>query len=120
MKELTSTNLYQQRSQLLKRFAKLKPNMLRGSLIERYKRCGKAGCHCAKERGHGPKFFLSVSFPKIRPIMIYVSLANKKNVEEGLKNYQKAKQILEEISKINQELLRRKESLQEGDGHISC
>ena len=119
MKELSTSYLYQQRSRSLKQLTLLSSNMVRGSLIERYKRCGKAGCHCAQEKGHGPKFFLSISFPKIRPVMIYVPLVYKKHIEEGLNNYQKAKQILEEISKINQELLRRREVLQEGDGHIN-
>jgi hypothetical protein len=32
-----------------------------GSLVERYRRCGKAGCHCAKEgaQGHGPSWSLT-------------------------------------------------------------
>ena len=36
--------------------------ILRGSLIERYKRCGKPGCKCADGPGHGPKYYLSVSY----------------------------------------------------------
>lgn len=32
-----------------------------GSLVERYRRCGKAGCHCAGEGsdGHGPSWSLT-------------------------------------------------------------
>lgn len=32
-----------------------------GSLVERYRRCGKAGCHCAGEdsNGHGPSWSLT-------------------------------------------------------------
>lgn len=32
-----------------------------GSLVERYRRCGKAGCHCAGigESGHGPSWSLT-------------------------------------------------------------
>jgi hypothetical protein len=32
-----------------------------GSLVERYRRCGKAGCHCAGigEAGHGPSWSLT-------------------------------------------------------------
>ena len=32
-----------------------------GSLVERYRRCGKAGCHCAgkEETGHGPSWSLT-------------------------------------------------------------
>ena len=36
-------------------------SLLRGSLIERYKRCGYAGCKCQQDRGHGPKYYLSIS-----------------------------------------------------------
>src|SRR5437868_14889389 len=46
--------------------------ILRGSLIERYKRCGKPGCKCADGPGHGPKYYLSVSYPGLRPQMDYV------------------------------------------------
>ena len=41
---------------LIERFKKMEFHVLRGSLIERYKRCGKPGCKCAKGKGHGPKF----------------------------------------------------------------
>src|SRR5260370_33920969 len=47
-------------------------SMLRGSLIERYKRCGKPGCKCADGPGRGPKYYLSVSYPGLRPQMDYV------------------------------------------------
>ena len=32
-----------------------------GSLVERYRACGKPGCHCAKKgsRGHGPSWSLT-------------------------------------------------------------
>ena len=32
-----------------------------GSLVERYRRCGKSGCHCAADdaRGHGPSWSLT-------------------------------------------------------------
>ena len=36
-------------------------DMRPGSLVERYRRCGKPNCHCAREgeRGHGPSFSLT-------------------------------------------------------------
>lgn len=119
MKKLSLSLLYQQRDQALKQLIMLNTNIIRGSLIERYKRCGKSGCHCVQGKGHGPKYYLSISFPKSRPVMIYVPLVYKKHVEEGLKNYQDAKNILEEISKINQELLIRKEVLQGENGNTN-
>jgi hypothetical protein len=85
--------------------------ILRGSLIERYKRCGKPGCKCAKGRGHGPKYYLSVSFPRLRPQMDYVPREFHAQTKKFLANYQRAREILEEICQINRELLRRREAL---------
>jgi hypothetical protein len=36
-------------------------DMRPGSLVERYRRCGKPGCHCARPgaRGHGPSWSLT-------------------------------------------------------------
>src|SRR5215469_1827623 len=86
-------------------------SILRGSLIERYKRCGKPGCKCADGPGHGPKYYLSASHPGLRPQMDYVPQEACKQVSELLGNYQRTREILEEISEINRELLRRREAL---------
>jgi len=85
--------------------------ILRGSLIERYKRCGKPGCKCAQGRGHGPKYYLSVSYPRLRPQMDYVPQEDHAQAEKLLNNYQRTREILEEICEINRELLRRREAL---------
>jgi hypothetical protein len=85
--------------------------VLRGSLIERYKRCGKPGCSCAQGRGHGPKYYLSVSKPGQRPEMDYISQDYLEKVKEHLDNFRKTKAILEELCEISRELLRRREKL---------
>ena len=85
--------------------------ILRGSLIERYKRCGKPGCKCADGPGHGPKYYLSVSYPGLRPQMDYVPQELYAQTAEFLANYHRAREILEAICEINRELLRRREAL---------
>ena len=85
--------------------------VLRGSLIERYKRCGKPGCSCAQGRGHGPKYYLSVSKPGQRPEMDYVPQDYLEKVKEHLDNFRKTRAILEELCEISRELLRRREKL---------
>ena len=85
--------------------------ILRGSLIERYKRCGKPGCKCADGPGHGPKYYLSVSYPGLRPQMDYVPQESYAQTAEFLANYHRAREILEAICEINRELLRRREAL---------
>jgi hypothetical protein len=86
-------------------------DVLRGSLIERYKHCGNPGCKCAEGRGHGPKCYLSVSFPKQRPQMDYVPQKSCVQARAGVEHYQRAREILEQICEINRELLRRRETL---------
>ena len=108
--EISSAALRRKRAALLRRLPSLKL-ILRGSLIERYKRCGKPGCKCADGRGHGPKYYLSVSHPGTRPSMEYVPLDYHDEVIEHLENYQRAHQILMEICSINLELLHRREEL---------
>lgn len=85
--------------------------MLRGSLIERYKRCGKPGCHCADGPGHGPKYYLSVSYPGGPPHVEYVPHAYYRQITEFLANYHRARAIVEQICEINRELLRRRKAL---------
>jgi hypothetical protein len=106
-----STYALKKRRQALQRKLPSLVAILRGSLIERYKRCGKPGCKCAKGRGHGPKYYLSVSFPRLRPQMDYVPQEFYHQTKKLLANYQRARQILEEICEINRELLRRREAL---------
>ena len=82
--------------------------ILRGSLIERFKRCGKPGCKCAQGPGHGPKYYLSVSQPDTRPQMDYVPLEYVQQVSAYLQNFQQVRQLLEQICNANRELVRRR------------
>lgn len=102
--------LRKRRNALVRQLPPLK-SILRGSPIERYKRCGKPGCKCAEGRGHGPKYYLSVSFPGQRPQMDYVPQEMYPQAAEFVANYRRAREILEEICAINRELLRRREAL---------
>jgi hypothetical protein len=100
--------LRQRRQALVKQLGRLEPFILRGSLIERFKRCGKAGCKCAQGPGHGPKYYLSISQPGARPQMDYVPTEYIQQVSEYLRNFQQVRQLLEQICNLNRELLRRR------------
>jgi len=102
--------LRKRRNALLRQLPPLQ-SILRGSLIERYKRCGKPGCKCADGPGHGPKYYLSVSYPGLRPQMDYVPQEAYAQTAEFLANYHRTREILEAICEINRELLRRREAL---------
>ena len=105
-----AASLRRRRQALLRQLPPLKA-ILRGSLIERYKRCGKPGCTCADGPGHGPKNYLAVSHPGLRPQMDYVPQESHAQMAEFVANYHRAGEILEAISEINRERLRRREAL---------
>src|SRR5260370_39134441 len=86
--------------------------ILRGWLIETYKRCGRPNCHCVDGTGHGPKRYLStISRTGERPRVGYVPNAAHAEVCEFLANFRKLREMLNEVCAINAELLRRRESL---------
>lgn len=110
MQDAPSSTLRRRRKQLLRKLPAL-DTLLRGSLIERYKRCGKPGCKCAHGPGHGPKYYLSVSIPGSHPQMDYVLQADYADVVERVNDYHRVREIIEEVCTINRELLRRREAL---------
>ena len=56
----TVQRLEQRRAELKAKLAQV-GDLRPGSLVERYRRCGKAGCHCAARgaEGHGPSWSLT-------------------------------------------------------------
>jgi len=100
--------LVRRRQALVKQVAQIESFIFRGSLIERYKRCGNPGCKCQQGEGHGPKYYLSVSQAGGRPEMDYVPEEYSQQVSKYLQNFQKVRQVLEQICNINRELLRRR------------
>ena len=83
--------------------------VLRGSLIERYTQCGKPGCKCMQGEKHGPAYYLTVSYAKGKTRQVYVPKGLQPLAERWVRNYHDAMTVLEEISNINLELIRRKE-----------
>lgn len=82
--------------------------VLRGSLVTRYRRCGKAGCRCAREGdpGHGPAHYLMVTVAPGRTVTVYVPAKDRARVEDYLANFRRAREILEEVSTLNRSKLK--------------
>ena len=110
MKNESTNSLRRRRKALVRRLPSMQA-ILRGSLIKRYKKCGKPGCRCAQGPGHGPKYYLSVSQANGKPQIDYVPQGYYEQVEKYQANYRTIKEILKEICVINSELLRRRERL---------
>ncbi len=82
--------------------------VLRGTLLERYVRCGKAGCHCQEGLGHGPILYLSVTLGVGRSQQITIAPEDQTMARRLVHNYKRIWEILEEVSTINRELLQRR------------
>jgi hypothetical protein len=107
---LSATSLRERRRQLVRELPPLE-QILRGSLTETFKRCGRPNCHCASGLGHGPKRYLVISQPGGRPRRDYVTNAAHERVVHLIGNFHKLREALNEICAINTELLRRHEDL---------
>jgi hypothetical protein len=77
---------------------------LSGSLVEQRRRCGKEGCRCTHGELHGPYGYLQVAGR-----LVYVPAALAQTVQEHLQVSGLLRELLEEISAINLELLARRE-----------
>jgi hypothetical protein len=68
------------------------------------RRCGKEGCRCAQGELHGPYAYLSVAGR-----MVYVPAVLGEAVRARLQESARLREVLEEISAVNLELLARRE-----------
>lgn len=109
----TSTLALRQRKAHLLRSFKPPPHLLHASLIERFLKCGKANCHChSGGPKHGPFFYLNRCFAKgdVQSLLLK-SQHQVDSARQGLAAYAQAQEVLDEISQINYELLRRDKPL---------
>jgi Family of unknown function (DUF6788) len=83
--------------------------LLRGSLVEQGRRCGKAGCRCSRGELHGPYVYLAVGRGPALSRLVYVPSSLVEQVRCRVELTAAAETALEEISAINLELLRRRE-----------
>ncbi len=100
----TPESLRRRRAQLLARLPDLE-RLLRGSLVQRYKKCGKPGCHCAGGPGHGPAFYLSVTLGPGKTRSYYIPADLRRRIAKYLRNYRSLRRLVEEIIRLNRELL---------------
>ena len=80
---------------------------LTGSLMSRMVRCNKPRCRrCQKGgKGHGPIWLLSVHEDQGRLRQIPIPGHLKREVEEGLRRFAEIQELLQQIGKVNRELL---------------
>jgi nitrogen regulatory protein PII len=111
MMTISTNELKKNRQDLIDQLNAFDGKILRGSIVESYKKCGKPGCKCATGSGHGPKHSMTINFPKRKPEHDYIPLEYVTQVKECVSNFHQVKKILEQICTINREILKRREEL---------
>lgn len=78
--------------------------LLPGTLVEQRRRCGKEGCRCTQGELHGPYTYLQVAGRLVYvPAGLAAAVARRVEVSSLLRD------LLEQISAVNLELLARRE-----------
>lgn len=113
LRRLSTLALRQRKAQLLRLF-RLPAHLLHASLLERRLKCGKPNCHChSGGLKHGPFFYLNRCFPKGHLQSLLLKSPDQiEQARQGVAAWAHLEELLDELSQINYELLRRGESLQ--------
>jgi len=78
--------------------------MLYGSVVKKYKACGKAGCKCTRGELHGPFYYLTFKVDK-KTKMIFIRRYLWERAIKLNNNYKNWRKSRADISKINRKIL---------------
>jgi len=105
---------YRKRAKLAARLEST-AEMLRGSLVQKFIRCGKPHCACQRGERHGPLYYLSFKEGGATRL-VYIRKAQLAKVRTQIAQFKAYKAIGAAICRINRRLLRLRK---EGDDSCS-
>ena len=83
-------------------------NVLRGTIYEMKRLCGKPNCSCAQTKIPHKSLFLSFSY-KGRTKLVPIRKEQIPRIKSRIKDYKELKAAIDELTRINAELLRSEE-----------
>jgi len=98
--------LLAQRKALLKELSTLS-HLIHGSSFKRYSTCSRENCACHTGKRHGPRHYLVIN-EKGRQRQKYLPVGQVPNVVDGIEQYHRLQEIVEEITQINLALIKEK------------
>jgi len=105
--------LLQKRQKAVQRLQEM-AEILRATLLKRMTQCGKPGCKCMRREKHGPAYYVTASYGRGKTRQVYIPRTRNRLARAWIRNYHRVWAALEEISRINLELLRLKEPVTKG------
>ncbi len=97
------SNLYARRANLRKKLGEISP-IVRGSVVELGRVCGRPNCHCKKGEKHMSRY-LSISIHG-KTSIFYLPKHVEQKAKKYVNNYKKASLIMEELSQTNIQILK--------------
>jgi hypothetical protein len=92
-----------------------------GSLVERYRKCGKPNCHCAKRgtQGHGPDWILTREVNGKTVTKAIPAGHAVQQTRAQIEEYKRFRELTRELIQVNERIcdlrLRQPEAAQSGD-----
>lgn len=101
------SKLQQKRDRIIQKLPQLAA-MARGSVAERYLRCGQPNCKCKKPGapGHGPYHYLTTTLGAGKTRTQLLSRSQLQQARRWTDNYKRLRQTLEQITELNCEILK--------------
>ena len=101
--------LQRRRQQLLQALLEL-GDLRPGSLVARYRRCGKSNCHCAQpgDRGHGPSFSLTRRVAGKTVTRIIPPGPAVQRTQEQIDEYRRLRSLVKELVEVSEQICQAK------------
>jgi len=115
-KQLSLSTLLKRKRYLQKQLSGM-GDILRGSLVENKRKCGKPNCICNRGKKHS--VLLLTTKDKGHTVNTYLPRSVEKQAKEMILQYQKLKQLTLSLSDVNAEILRIKGRKEKGNGKKS-
>jgi len=103
MDESKISRLEGQRERILAELREL-PDLMRGKIFERERKCGRASCACASGGLRHPGLQLTVNVGG-RTCSRYVRVGERATIEAKLEAYRRLRELVEELTEVNLALL---------------
>ena len=88
---------------LLEQLATAAQTMLQGSISETTRTCGRPTCRCHRGHRHGPHTYLTFRTPKGRSSSLYVPVAERERVRQGVADWKRFWDLATELAQLNRE-----------------
>jgi hypothetical protein len=81
-------------------------DMRPGSLVPRFRKCGKPSCHCAKkdEKGHGPSFSLTHAVGGKTVTRVIPAGSAVDRTREQLQEYHRFRQLIQKLVAVSERI----------------